>query len=54
LVEDNFSSEESHNKKPKVVAESLTFSSLGPETGYTGSGFSGFPQYLQADAAIVP
>jgi hypothetical protein len=53
-LEDNLSSEESPTKKPKVVAESLTFSSLGPETGYPGSGFSGFPQYLQADAGIVP
>jgi hypothetical protein len=29
-------------------------SNLGPETGYTHSGFRGFPQSLQANAGIVP
>jgi hypothetical protein len=29
-------------------------SSVGPETGYPGWGFRGFPQSLQANAGIVP
>jgi hypothetical protein len=27
---------------------------LGPETGYSDLGFCGFPQFLQANAGIVP
>jgi hypothetical protein len=48
---------------PNVVAECLTFlprirevpgSYIGPEIGNTDWGFSCYPQFLQANAGIVP